>query len=355
MKIIKLTILIFLFFECVFIPNIYAETTNAKAINNNVLVVGSEKLGNLLSIAKHSAPANIISLNHSLISSEITGRAVKIYTETGRFVKKGENLVSLDCHSYLLIKKQAQAALKLAVTQLNHAKKQFRRSQNLLRQGTIPREVYDKAEAAQLTALADIELKKTVIESADLTIQRCLIKAPFSGQITKRLVQKGQLVNAGTPLLKLMQSYHKEVKSMLSPQDVAKLKASPVITFLANKKKIKIKLRSVIQDIDEQTRTQEIRLSLPKNTKLAAGLSGRIEWVDTEKQLSPEFVLRRDNQLGIMIAKDIVEGIGKARFIPLADAKEGQAVRVSLSPNTNIITTNRYRVQTGDTVQIQNQ
>ncbi len=330
----------------------FASTALAKTDGNKILVVGVTPLSTLLSTAKYSAPANIISLNHAVISAEITGRALNIFVETGAYVKQGKILLKLDCRSYILAKKQAQAGLKVAITQLNYAKKQYIRNQRLLKQKTIPRELFDKAEAAQLTALADIELKKASIEATDLSIQRCQIKAPFSGQITKRMVQKGQLVTAGTPLLQLMQNNHREIKATLSSADLIKLEAAKEITFNVAEKHFKTSIRSVVQNIDELTRTLEVRLKLPKGAKVAAGLSGRIEWSSTNKQIPAEFVIRRNNQLGVMLAEDIVEGIGKARFVPLPNAKEGQAASISLPSHSAIITNNRYRVQNGETIKI---
>lgn len=347
MNIIKLIVIL------ISIQGLLSSFALAKSNDDKPLVVGVTPLARLLSTKKHSAPANIISLNHSIISAEITGRALKIHVETGEYVKQGQRLVELDCRSYVLVKKQAKAGLRLVITQLNHAKKQFSRNQRLLKQGTIPRELYDKAEAAQLTALADIELKKTSIESTDLTIRRCQIMAPFTGQITQRMVQKGQLVTAGTPLLQLMQSNHREIKMALSSDELLTLKEAKIINFVVGGKKYKSTIRSIIQNIDELTRTLEVRLKLSKKNNQAAGLSGRIEWQGISKQLPAEFVIRRDNQLGVMVAENIIEGLGKVRFVSLPNAREGQSAITTLPAHTAIITSNRFRVKSGDMVEIQ--
>ncbi len=314
------------------------------------LTVSIKPLSDLLISSTLSAPANIISLNHSVISAEITGRALGIHEETGDNVKKGQKLVSLDCRSYFLAKKQANAALKVARTQLNYSKKQLARNQNLVKKGIIPRDAFEKIEASLLTARADISLKNTSIETAELAISRCQISAPFAGQITDRLVQKGQLVTAGTPLFKLMQTDSLEVQTKLSPSAVLKLKKSALLEFVVGDKKIKAVVRSIIHTVDETTRTQEVRLSLPQGTQLATGLSGRIEWSSQTPQLPAEFILKRGNQLGVMLADDLVEGIGKAKFHPLPKAQEGQPAIVDLPNTSNILTLNRYRAQDGDTI-----
>ncbi len=320
---------------------------------NEPLSVTILPLKNLLVSSQSSAPANIISLNHSTISAEITGRALKIKVEIGDIVKKEQKLASLDCRSYSLARKQAKAALKVAKTQFNYSKKQLIRNQNLMKKGIISREVFEKAEAGQLSSIADIALQKVSIETADLAISRCQIYAPFSGQITKRLVQKGQLVTAGTPLFKLIQSDRLEIQAKLSPSDVKKLKESLSLKFVAGDTKLKATVRSIIQTIDETTRTQEVRLLLPKNTDIATGLSGRLVWSNKEKRLPAEFLIRRNGQLGVMVAEDIVEDIGKGKFIPLANAHEGQPADITLPKDTPIINQNRYRVEDGQPIKVQ--
>ncbi len=205
--------------------NLYSDT--------KLLNVSITPLSSILISTKKSAPANIISLNNSTISAEITGRALTIHTEAGSFVRKDETLASLDCRSYLLAKKQADAALKVAKAQLNLTNKQLIRNQRLIQKGTIPREIFEKTEAAQQTSLADIELKKATIENAKLTIKRCSIKAPFSGQITQRMVQQGQLVLPGTPLFQLMQDQALEIKANLPTTVIDKVKGVNSIEFVS--------------------------------------------------------------------------------------------------------------------------
>ena len=336
-----------------FFIGLFLSTNINTFAENKPVTVSTTALTDLLVNSTLSAPANIISLNHSIISAEIMGRALRINVEAGDTVSKGQKLASLDCRSYLLARKQANAALKVANTQVNYSNKQLQRNKSLVKKGIIPRDAFDKIEASLLTARADIHLKKASIETANLAISRCQINAPFSGQITNRLVQQGQLVTAGTPLFKLMQTEKVEIKARLSPADVIKLRQSPLLTFVAGDIKLKTTIRSIIQNIDESTKTQEVRLSLQNNAHVAAGLSGRIEWNDQEPLLPAEYIVRRGNKLGIMLAVDITDTTGKAKFYPLPMAQEGQASTVNLPKDTNIITLNRFRVKDGNSIKIQ--
>jgi RND family efflux transporter MFP subunit len=320
---------------------------------NKLLNVSIVPLSSVLISTKNSAPANIISINHSTLSAEITGRVNSINSEAGSFVRKGEKLASLDCRSYLLAKKQAEAALKVAETQFNLAKKQLVRNQRLIKNGTIPRELFERTEATQQTSLADIELKKASIENTELTIERCTIKAPFSGQITQKIVQQGQLVLPGTALFQLMEDAALEVKADIPVTSINEVKGAKLIEFVSGEERIKTSIRSIIQNVDVTSRTQEVRLSLPDSTHLAAGLSGRIEWSSGNLQIPTEYIQRKGQNLGIMIAEDIVDGTGKAKFIALKNAIEGQPANIDLPQQTAIINKNQFRVSDGQLISIQ--
>lgn len=321
--------------------------------NTQLLNVSVKPLSSLLIESKQSSPASVVNLNTSVVSAEITGRAFKIYAETGDIVKANQRLVALDCRSYDLAKKQQEASLKVSVAQLNLAKKQLQRNQQLLAKGTIPRALLDDSQAAQQTSLADIELKKAQIETAKLAIDRCTIRAPFTAQISNRIVQQGQLLMPGTQLFELIQTSKSEIKTNLSSSDVANLKTLPSIEFVTAEKRYKVKVRSVIQRVDETTRTQEVRFSFKEKVKIPAGLSGRMEWNNKQRLIPPEFILRNGPSLGVMTTKDTIEGTAKARFIALPNAIEGQPTLVDLPISTLIIDKNRYRVTDGELISIQ--
>ena len=329
-------------------------TSNGAVLAESPLLnVSVKPLSSILIESKQSAPASVVSLNTATISAEITGRAFKVYVKAGDTVKKNQRLVALDCRSYDLAKKQADASLKVSIAQLNLAKKQLNRNRQLLSKGTIPRELYENTLANQQTSLADIEFKKAQIETTKLAINRCVIQAPFSGQVTNKMVQQGQLLMPGTPLYQIMQSNNLEIKTKLSPADAIALKKLSNIKFVTDNKNVAVKVRSIIQLVDEATRTQEVRLTINKKTSIPTGLSGRIEWSNSKLKIPADYILRNKLNLGVMTAVNTVEGTAKAKFVVLPNAIEGQPVETDLATNTLIIDKNRYRVVDGELIRIQ--
>jgi len=84
------------------------------AADTDLLGVSVKPLSSVLIESKQSSPASIVNLNTSVISAEITGRAFKVNAEIGDTVKAGQTLVVLDCRSYELSRKQAEASGKFS-------------------------------------------------------------------------------------------------------------------------------------------------------------------------------------------------------------------------------------------------
>ena len=309
--------------------------------------ITTKPLSALIFQTEYSAPASIVSLNDSSISAEIQGRAIKINVEVGDTIKRGQLLVELDCRNYANTRKQAAAALKLSQSQLDFARKQFTRNQRLLRRGVLPRETFDRSESELLTSRADIALKEVAIESADLAIEKCKIYAPFTGQVTNKMVQQGQLVSPGSSLIQLLQTSKLEIEAELSPSELKKARTSKPLKFVSESIELTATIRTVLKQLNKTTNTQQVRLSvkdLDADT-IFSGLTGRLVWKDGSRKILPEYIVRRKKTLGVMVAED-----NKARFYPLKGAREGQPASVNLPRNSQIIIVNRYSVEDGQAV-----
>ncbi|RVU83329.1 efflux RND transporter periplasmic adaptor subunit [Leucothrix sargassi] len=311
------------------------------------LRVTTQPLSELLFRSKYSAPASIVSLNDSDISAEIQARAISINAIVGEQVSKGQLLVELDCRSYQNTKQQAEAALKLSQVSRDLARKQFSRNTRLFQRGALPRENFDLSESELFSSNADVALKQTSIDSANIALSKCKIHAPFNGQVTVKHVQQGQIVSPGTPLIRVLETDSLEVEAELSPTELERAKASQKLLFNAQQASHEVTIRTVIKQLDGTSNTQAVRLNIDKDTTIIAGLNGRLEWQDTQQKILPEYLVRRGDKLGVM-----TEVKSKAKFHEILDAVEGQPAAVDLPSSTRIIVVNRYSAQDGQPVAI---
>ncbi len=300
--------------------------------------------------AEQSAPAHISSLNQSQLSTQISAEVKKITVDIGDTVKKGSVLVELDCRDYYYAKQQAKATYLARKAQARFAEKTFQRNKKLIQQSTIPQSSLEQAESDHLSIQEDLKALKAQFNNTLLNTERCMIKAPFAGQITQRYVQKGQLVTPNTPVLELLQTAKLYVTAELSSNKTDSVKHAKQVFFNTNGNNTLIHLDKIVALIKENTQTQTTRFSLTNNKhQLIAGKTGRIVWQHPQTQLPADYLSQRNRQQGVLIArrkkdnnKDKNQAIVK--FIPLHSAQEGQAADITLSLNTLIIDTGRLIV-----------
>ena len=92
-----------------------------------------------------------------------------------------------------------------------------------------------------------------------------------------------------------------------------------------------------------------MRRRIGSRTSRAAisGTAGRVLWPGTGSLLPPDYLVRRDGELGIFIVED-----DRARFIALPEAEDGRPVAVELPAQTQLIAAGRQRLTDGDEVLI---
>ena len=123
------------------------------------------------------------------VSAEVAGKVVGIAFEPGTMVQAGDLLIQQDTVAETAQLRSAEATFELARVEFERAKK-------LLKEQTYSRSEYDKAEA---------QFKQTSAQFDNLkaAISKKTIRAPFSGALGIRLVNLGEMLSAGNPIVSL--------------------------------------------------------------------------------------------------------------------------------------------------------
>jgi membrane fusion protein (multidrug efflux system) len=137
------------------------------------------------------------------VTAELSGKIVQIAFEPGSRVAAGDLLVQQDTASEAAQLRAAEASAALARTNLERAAK-------LLTTHTISRSEYDNFDAQYKQAAAQVDNVRAVIAKKT-------IRAPFAGRLGIRLVNLGQIINEGEPIVSL-QSLDPIFANFLLPQ-----------------------------------------------------------------------------------------------------------------------------------------
>jgi membrane fusion protein (multidrug efflux system) len=136
-----------------------------------------------------TATANLVAENEVKVLAEANGRVAKLLVDEGTYVRKGQLLAAL-------MADDQKIGLAKAEFKETNARLAFERGNDLADQELISREEIDKLSM-------DHELAKQELAEARRSVQKTEIHAPFSGQISERMIQMGQHVQDGTELFQI--------------------------------------------------------------------------------------------------------------------------------------------------------
>jgi len=115
------------------------------------------------------------------------------FTE-GAMVKEGDVLAQIDQRPYRAVLSQMQAKKSQDEAQLANANATLNRSQSLVKDNAVSKQVLDTAEAAAGQLVAQVQADQAAIEAAQLDLDVTTVRAPISGKTGVRLVDAGNIV-----------------------------------------------------------------------------------------------------------------------------------------------------------------
>jgi membrane fusion protein (multidrug efflux system) len=136
-----------------------------------------------------TAVGSLAAVQGVTVTAELTGKVVQIDFKPGSLAKAGDLLVKQDTSS-------EEAQLRAAEATMALAKLNRERLGKLLSERTISQSQFDNAEAGYKQAVAQADNIRTVIAKKS-------IRAPFTGRLGIRLVNLGQVLNEGQPIVSL--------------------------------------------------------------------------------------------------------------------------------------------------------
>ncbi len=135
------------------------------------------------------------------VSSQTSGEIKEIRFDVNDFVRKGQVVAVIDDKQQKSSLKQAQAQENEARVRLEEAQSEFTRVEEVYKKNVVSKSAFDKAKAALESAKARVESAQAATAQAQQQFDYNLVKAPYSGILTNRLVEPGETVTVGTQLL----------------------------------------------------------------------------------------------------------------------------------------------------------
>src|SRR6201994_3250610 len=133
------------------------------------------------------------------LRAQVGGTLTEIHFKDGQIVHKGDLLFVIDPRPYEIKLEQAKAALQTAAAHVELANTQLSRAQSLRRNEFATQETVDQRTSDHDTSKAAVEDAKARIRDAELDLEYCRVRAPFTGRIGARQISIGSLVAGSRP------------------------------------------------------------------------------------------------------------------------------------------------------------
>lgn len=214
--------------------------------------------------------AQIKARQSTLIASEMNARISELGWHDGERFSTGQTLVSFHCSL-------EQAQLRKAEATLAKKTNTYEVDQRLATLRSIGALELAVAKAETDEASADVAVAKAVVE-------RCVIKAPFSGKIAEVLARPYQSVKIGDPLLEIHSDKSLEIEFMAPSRALLKLTIGKQfsVTLEETGKSYHAEISRLGGKVDAVSQTIKVYARILDNTdELLPGMSGAIE-LDTQ-------------------------------------------------------------------------
>lgn len=209
----------------------------------------------------------------SRLGFRVAGKIVRRHAELGQRVQAGAVLAQLDPQDYQLAAQAAQAQVVAATTNRDLAAADLKRYKELRAQNFISGAELERRDAALKSAQAQLDQAKAQSSAQGNQAQYTHLVADVSGVITAVDAEAGQVVAAGTPVVRIAQDGPRDVVFAVPEDQVGLIKPGSAVQILpwGTGASIQGAVREVAASADPVTRTFAVKVGLQAKDALALG------------------------------------------------------------------------------------
>lgn len=209
----------------------------------------------------------------SRLGFRVAGKMIRRQAELGQRVKAGDVLAQLDPQDYKLSAEAAKASLGAALTNRDLAAADYKRYKELFDKNFISGAELERRDAALKSAQAQLDQAQAQASGQSNQAAYTALVADVSGVITGIDAEPGQVVAAGTPVVRIAQDGPRDVVFSVPEDKIALIKAGSgvQVTPWGATTALKGTVREVAASADPVTRTFTVKVSMEAKDNLALG------------------------------------------------------------------------------------
>jgi RND family efflux transporter MFP subunit len=236
----------------------------------------------------------IEAVNQATVSAQTTGRVAAILVDVNDFVPAGAVIIRLRGTEQRAGLQQSEAALTEARARTAEADTNFQRIADMYQRRVVSKAQYEQALANRDATAARLAAAEAALTGAREGVGYTEIKAPYAGVVTKRLVEVGELVTPGKPLMTGLSLRDLRVSLNVPQSAVAAVRRIGKAAIYAGDRRVEASHITIFPEAAAPSSTFRARVELPPNAaELSPGMYVKVGLVvgDAERLLVPRSAL----------------------------------------------------------------
>jgi multidrug efflux system membrane fusion protein len=310
--------------------------------------------------AGHEFAGEVKAQVESRLGFRVGGKIIRRQAELGQRVKAGQVLAQLDPQDYKLAADAARAQVAAAATQRDLAAADYKRYKELREQNFISGAELERRDSTLKAAQAQLEQAQSQLAVQGNQANYAVLVADVSGVVTAVEAEAGQVVSAGTPVLRIAADGPRDVVFSVPEDKVAAIKVGmPVkVRVWAQAAELDGKVREVSASADPATRTYPVKVALATQEPPVLGatvyvLPQGLGASGMQVMKLPTSALRQDGKASAVWVLDKTSMTVKSQPIQIATADGNEAVVASgLEPGMLVVSAGVHVLSPGQKVTI---
>jgi RND family efflux transporter MFP subunit len=261
-------------------------------------------------------------VNEATVSAQTSGRVGEVLFDVNDVVPAGAVILRLRAREQGAELDRAEAALAEAQARAGEARDRFARIEGMYARRVVPKATLDEATAARDATNAQVAAARASVERAREGVSYTEVRAPYGGVVTRRHVEVGESVSAGTPLMSGLSLEDLRVAVDVPQSMVDAVRARGEVGIVFDSTRVRADAVTVFPVADPATGTFHTRLDLPSGTEgLRPGMHVKAEFVvgEADRMLVPSGSLVRR---GDVVAVYVLDQEGQPRLRQIRVGRE---------------------------------
>lgn len=327
-------------------------------IEREPLLVETERATTRPLVVTTSYSGSIEADRRATVSSRLSSMVKTVYVNEGDTVEAGQLLFSLDDTEQQQEWRRLLASADRIRADLKYWREQLAIDENLFARGTISEQKLEESKRRAASLSASLEENRHAREMAKTRLGYAEVVAPFSAVVQSLLVEEGEMVNPGTPLLELVDTT--TFKAVVSaPQTDRQRLSTGLRTYLKLHQQAtswQSEIHRIYPALDSRSRnlTFEVPFSSQTAANLHAGMNVKaeveVERLDAVITVPLHAVQQRKGRDGVFAIRD-----GEAVWLSVTTGSiQGKRVQLTdgVEPGELVITTPYPALESGRTVRV---